>query len=308
MGFNAGVTGPRIARRMPSPPDRPSSSRLVGILLMCVAISCFAGLDATAKWLNRSIDPIHTVWARYVASVILVSLFINPISRPGVARTARPWMQAFRSLLLFLSTLFNFIALKYMPMADVLAITFGVPLVVALLARPILGETLSPGRLAAIVVGFLGVLVVVRPSGGMHPAAFVAIAGVFAYATYGITTRILAGVDSSSTTMFYSGFAGFILLAPVVPFIPLGSSEPIIFVLMALMGLLGGLGHWLVILAHARAPAAVLSPFIYTQIVTVTFLGYVIFGEVPDRWTIMGSGIIIAAGLFLILSERRGGG
>src|SRR5215218_9018055 len=146
--------------------------RLVGIGLMCVALICFSLLDATAKWLNREMDPLLTVWWRYASSVALVSLFINPWTHPGVLRTRRPWLQVGRSLLLFVSTALNFFALQYLQLAETMSIMFATPLLVALLAGPILGERVGPRRLAAIGVGFVGVDVITRPGlGAMHPAA-----------------------------------------------------------------------------------------------------------------------------------------
>jgi drug/metabolite transporter (DMT)-like permease len=280
-------------------------SRLIGIGLMCAALMCFSGLDATAKWLNRSMDPLLIVWWRYISSVVLVSFVINPLTRPGVLRTTRPGVQVIRSVLLFLSTALNFFALQYLQLAETMSIVFATPLVVALLAGPLLGEWVGPRRLAAIGVGFAGVLVITRPGlGTMHPAVLLSVAGAIAYAFYAITTRVLASHDSSQTTMVYSGLAGVVLLTPFLPSFWTTPASPLIWALLAAMGVFGAVGHWLLILAHARAPAAILSPFIYTQIVWMLALGYVLFGDWPDRWTLVGSGIVIASGLYLLSRER----
>jgi drug/metabolite transporter (DMT)-like permease len=280
-------------------------SRLLGIGLMCAALMCFSGLDATAKWLNRSMDPLLTVWWRYMASVVLVSFVINPLTRPQVLRTNRPGVQVIRSVLLFLSTGLNFFALQYLQLAETMSIVFATPLMVALLAGPLLGEWVGPRRLAAIGVGFSGVLVITRPGlGTMHPAVLLSVAGSIAYAFYAITTRVLASHDSSQTTMVYSGLAGVVLLTPFLPFFWTTPASPLTWALLAATGVFGAIGHWLLILAHARAPAAILSPFIYTQIVWMLALGYVLFGDWPDNWTLVGSGIVIASGLYLISRER----
>lgn len=279
--------------------------RLIGIALMCGALLCFSGLDASAKWLNRSLDPLLVVWARYAVSVVLVSLLVNPITTPGLARTRRPWLQAARSLLLLLSTALNFFALQYLQLTETLSILFTTPLLVALLAGPILGEWVGPRRLIAIGIGFLGVLVVVRPGfGGMHPAALLSVAGAFCYAFYSISTRMLAASDSSATTMFYSGIAGVVVMTPILPFVWTTPPDLVTWILMLAVGGFGALGHWLLILAHARAPAAILSPFIYTQIIWMLALGYLVFGDLPDRWTIAGASIVIASGLYLLYRER----
>jgi drug/metabolite transporter (DMT)-like permease len=291
------------ASRMTSQSER--RRRLSGIALMCAALICFSCLDATAKWLNRSVDPLLTVWWRYVASVVLVSLLINPWSRPGVLRTRKPWIQIARSLLLFLSTAFNFMALGYLQLAETTSIIFSTPLIVTLLAGPLLGEWVGPRRLVAIGIGFVGVLIVTRPGfGAMHPAALLSVAGAVAYAFYGITTRMLAGYDSSQTTMVYSGLAGVVLMTPALPLIWTSPGSPWIWVLLAATGLFGAVGHWLLILAHARAPAAVLSPFIYSQIVWMVALGYILFGDWPSPWTLAGASVVIASGLYLLYRER----
>jgi drug/metabolite transporter (DMT)-like permease len=279
--------------------------RLVGIGLMCGALLCFSGLDATAKWLNRSVDPMLTVWARYMASVALVALFINPWTHPGVLRTTRPWLQAVRSILLFVSTALNFFALQYLQLVETLSILFSTPLLVALMAGPLLGEWVGGRRLVAIGVGFFGVLIVTRPGfGAMHPAALLSVAGSVAYALYGIMTRVLAASDSSQTTMVYSGLAGVALATPFVPFVWNAPDSALVWMLLVLVGAFGAIGHWLLILAHARAPAAVLSPFIYSQIVWMLALGYFVFGQWPDRWTLVGAGVVIASGLYLLSREH----
>jgi drug/metabolite transporter (DMT)-like permease len=287
----------------PSLADR--RQRLIGIGLMCAALLCFSCLDATAKWLNRSVDPLLTVWWRYTASVVLVSFLINPWTRPGVVRASRFWLQIVRSVLLFLSTVANFVALQYLQLAETISIIFSVPLMVALLAGPILGEWVGPRRLVAIGVGFVGVLIVTRPgTGTMHPAILLSIGGSVAYAFYAITTRILAAHDSSETTMVYSGLAGVALMTPLLPLIWTTPDSLLMWVLFLSLGLYGGFGHWLLILAHARAPAPILSPFIYTQIVWMLALGYILFGDWPDAWTMTGAGVVIASGLYLLYRER----
>ena len=280
-------------------------NRLVGLALMCGAVICFAGLDTSAKWLSHSTDPLLGVWARYVSSVVLVSLVVNPWSVPGLARTRRPWMQAGRSVLLLLSTACNFFALQYLQVAQTTSIMFAAPLLVALAAGPLLGEWIGPRRLAAIGVGFVGVLIITRPGfGGMHPAALLSVFGTACYALYAISTRVLAGSDSSATTLFYSGLAGVVLVTPFVPFV-WSTPSLLVALMMAATGVFGAVGHWLLILAHARAPAPVLAPFLYTQLIWVVILGYLVFGDLPDYWTLIGASVVIASGMYLLYRERE---
>jgi drug/metabolite transporter (DMT)-like permease len=278
--------------------------RLVGIALMCGAVLSFSFLDASAKWLNRTLDPMLTVWVRYIGSVVFVSLFVNPWTTPGVTRTRRPWLQAGRSLLLLASTALNFIALQYLQLTETVSIMFATPLLVALLAGPLLGEWAGPRRLAAIGVGFIGILIVTRPGFGLHPAALLSLTGAVCYALYSVATRVLAGYDSSATTMFYSGLAGVLLVTPIVPWVWAVPDSGLVWMMMIVVGACGAFGHWLLILAHARAPAPVLSPFIYTQIAWMIVLGFLLFGDLPDRWTLAGSAIVIGSGLYLLYRER----
>lgn len=272
---------------------------------MCAALACFAGIDTSAKWLNHTIDPLQTVWLRYIVSVVIVAIFINPVTTPGVARTKRPLFQAIRSLMLFLSTAFNFLALRELQLAESMAMQFSNPLVVALIAGPLIGEWIGPRRLIAVAIGFLGVLVVARPGfNGLPAAAWWSVAGVFAYAFYQILTRVLAAHDSSQTTMFYSGLAGVVIVTPLLPFIGWKPMPDYGWLVAIAMGFCASFGHWLLILAHRRAPAPILAPFIYTQIIWMTLCGYVVFGDFPDRYTLIGTGIVIASGLYLLYRER----
>jgi drug/metabolite transporter (DMT)-like permease len=287
--------------------DAARRTRLIGIALMCGALACFAGLDAAAKWASRSVDPMLAVWARYVSSVVLVSLVLNPWTAPGLLRTRRPLLQAGRSMLLLGSTALNFFALQHLQLAETISIQFATPLLVALLAGPILGEWIGPRRLAAVAIGFVGVLIITKPGAeGLHPAVLLSVAGAVCYALYGISTRLLAAADSSATTMTYSGLAGVLLLTPALPLFWGTPSLPVAGVLLA-TGVFGALGHWLLILAHARAPAPVLAPFIYTQLIWMTLLGYFLFGEVPDAGTLAGGTVVVASGLYLLARERARG-
>lgn len=283
-----------------------ANQRLVGITLMCGTLAFFACLDTSAKALAMAgVDPLLTTFMRYAVSVVMVSAFINPITSPGVLRTRRPWLQVVRSLLLFGSTALNFLALRKLQLVETLSIQFTAPLTVALLAGPLLGEWSSPRRLAAIATGFVGVLVIVRPGvGPFQPAVLLSIGNMLCYALYIITTRMLAGVDSTATTMFYSGLSGLAVMTPLLPWIWSDPGSLGLWALLFGVGLFGTMGHWLLVLAHARAPANVLAPFIYTQLLWSMLLGYLVFGDVPNRWTLIGASIVVASGLYLLAQER----
>ena len=280
-------------------------SRQRGILLMCCALVCFACLDTTGKWLGRHVPVWEVVWSRYVGATILALIFTNPWRATGSLRTSRPILQSFRALLLFGSTLFNFLALRHLQLADTMSIAFALPLVLSLLAGPILGEWVGPRRLIAILVGFIGVLVVVRPGvGTMQPGMIYSIGSLFCYAFYNMFTRMLAATDPSTTTTFFSSISGVVILTPFVPWFWQWPQSWGVWLGLAAMGAFGGFGHYLLILAHGRAPAAVLAPYVYTQIVWMTALGFIVFGDVPGFYTAIGAGIVVTSGLYLFYRER----
>jgi len=279
-------------------------ARLIGIALMCGAVGTFSCLDTTAKYLGRHIDVMQVVWARYTFALLLTFIISNPLSRRGLLRTARPALQIVRAAILLTSTLLNFFALRYLRLDQVLAITFSTPFVVAALSGPTLGEWVGPRRWAAIGFGFIGVLVVTRPGFGIvHPAAILAVLATLAYAAYFLTTRVLSRTDSNETTLFYSNFVGAALMLPVAPFF---WTWPALWQLglMILAGALASFGHYMLIAAHRRAPASLLSSFIYSQLVWVIALGYAVFGDVPDAYTLAGASIVIASGLYVFHRER----
>lgn len=283
-----------------------SKGHLTGIALMCGALFCFACLDASAKWLNQHMEPMQTVFVRYSVSMVLVGILLNPAALGRHIQTTRPFLQVARSLMLLLATALNIIALQYLQLAQTMSIMFTTPLFVALLAGPMLGEWVGWRRLLVIAFGFLGILVVTRPgTGELHPYALLSVLGALCYALYNLATRFLAAHDASETTILYSGLVGTILLAPFMPFIWTMPAEPTTWFVMVLIGAFGAGGHWLLILAHRHAPAAVLAPYIFTQIVWMVGLGGLVFNEAPDVYTVTGAAIVILAGLYLFFLERR---
>lgn len=282
-------------------------NRLIGIGLMCLTFLCFTGLDTTAKWLNHSIPTIQIVWARYSFSVVLVLLIINPKTKPGVLTTKKPLVQIIRSLLLLLSTLANFVALNYLQLAQTTTIALATPLLVSALSGPLLGESVPRDRFIAIGIGFLGVVSVARPGfGGIHPVAILSILGMCCYAGYALMTRFLVGHDQTETTLVYSGLVGAVVLSFGLPFFWESPPDLATWTLMLSMGLYAAVGHFFLITAHRFAPAYVLSPFMYTQLGWMTLSGYLVFGDVPDSFTIAGGVIIVLSGLYLIFQESRG--
>ncbi|MGE0564292.1 MAG: DMT family transporter [Pseudolabrys sp.] len=279
--------------------------RLIGIALMCGALACFAVLDTIAKYLGTHMDVLQVVWARYTSAIVLTLFIYNPISHPGLLRSGQPWVQFGRGWVLIGSTLFNFLALRWLQLDEALALAFMTPFFVAILSGPILNEWIGWRRWSAIVVGFCGVLLITRPGfGGMHPAAFISIAAAVCYALYAILTRIAARTDSNETSLFYGNLLGAAVMLPVIPFVWTPPESLFVTGLMIATGILGSVGHFMLISGHRLAPAALLSPFIYTQLIWVIALGYLVFGQVPTLWTLAGASIVIASGLYMLYRER----
>lgn len=282
-----------------------TSRPLTGILILMGAVVCFCCMDASAKWLSRHIDPLQTSGMRYLVTLVLVGAFLNPKTKPGILGTQKPILQIVRALTLIFMTIGCWIALRYLPLTQVTAINFSAPLMTALLAGPMLGEKIGPRRLIAVLVGFAGVLIVTRPFGkALQPAVLLSLAAAVSNSFYLIITRQLAKTDSSETTMFYTSVFGAVLVSPLLFFYWKTPDSALVWVLMIGLGLLGAAGHWLLILAHRHAPASVLAPFFYSQIIGATAFSLMIFGETPDRWTIIGGAIVVASGLYLLYRER----
>jgi drug/metabolite transporter (DMT)-like permease len=289
----------------PAPQRR---ERLTGIGLMCGAVACFAVLDTGAKYLATQMDVLQVVWVRYTAAFLLTLAVFNPVRTPALMVTSRRWLQVGRALLLLGSTTSNFLALQYLQLDQALAITFSAPFLVAVLSGPLLGEWVGWRRWAAIGVGFAGVLLVTRPGfGGIHPAALLCFANAICIALYGITTRILARTDSNQTTLFYSNAVGAALMLPILPFVWTNPGSLVHVLLMLMVGAMGGLGHYFLIAGHRRAPASLLAPFMYSQIAWAMILGYLVFGDVPNAWTLAGAALAVGSGLYILHRERLRG-
>jgi drug/metabolite transporter (DMT)-like permease len=282
-----------------------SSQRLAGIGLMLATGFFFACLDTCGKWLGRSLPTEEVVWARYVSNFLFVLPLVNPWTTPRLLRPCRPVMQVSRGVIILLSTILNFTALHYLQLAQTVSIMFSTPLIVAVLAGPILGEWVGWRRAAAIVVGFLGVVVVTQPgSAGFHWAMALSVVGAVLYAGGNILARILVREDGATVTFFYVGAIGAALMTPLMPFSWVWPSSALSWALMAAMGAAGAVGHYCLILAHKYAPASILAPFIYTQLVWMVLSGWLVFGDVPDGATLAGAAIVIASGVYLLWRER----
>ncbi|MFM8747226.1 MAG: DMT family transporter [Aestuariivirga sp.] len=281
--------------------------RVTGILLMTASMAVFTSLDTAAKFVTQDLPPAVAVFGRY-AVAFLISLAV--MLRAGGASlliTHHPFLQAFRGVLLMVSTILNFMAMMHLQLAQTSAIFFTIPLWVCVLSVPLLGEHVGWRRWAAVAAGFLGVLVIMRPgTDSFHWAMLMSIASSFCGAVYNIVTRKVGGRDRTETSLFYVSFVGALAAAAPLPVFwqtPVG----IQWLLLIFMGVTGAVGHLMLIQAHRLAPASALAPFLYTQIVWMIAAGFIFFGDVPDIWTLAGAAIVVVSGLVVFASEASAG-
>lgn len=280
--------------------------RLIGIGLMCMTVAVFACLDTTAKYLGAMMDPLQVAWARYTSAFLLTLFVSNLVMQPGLMKTRRPVLQVVRAVLLVASTVLNFFALRWLQLDEALSIIFTFPFIVAIASGPILGEWLGWRRWTAICVGFGGVLLITRPGlGAFNPGAVLSVASVMCYGLYAVLTRVASRSDSNQTSLFYNNAIGALVMLPVIPFVWTTPASWTVALLLVGIGAMGSLGHFFLISGHRLAPASVLSPFIYTQLIWVVILGYLVFDHVPNELTMAGAAVVISSGLYLLYRERH---
>jgi len=278
---------------------------LRGVVLMVAAVGVFSLLDVTAKHLSQWYGVSGVVWARYAVNLGLIVAWFVARGMLHRMRTARFGLQLLRGLMLGSATVLYFSALSQMPLADAAAIGFIMPLVAAVLAVPLLRERLDGHRLLAVVAGFCGTRVIVRPSFSMLTLyALFPVGTAVCNALYQLLTRKLAGVEHPYTSLFWGALVGTLLFTPLLPANWIAPVDFVDWALFGLMGLLGLVGHLLLIRAYDYANASLLVPMHYTQLVWVLLLGYVVFGDFPDGWSLTGMAIIVASGLYLVRRQR----
>ena len=279
---------------------RRSSRPLLGVLFMCAACALFPIMNGFVKLLAVTYEPTQIVWFRIVIHLVLVALVFMPRMGLGLFRTRQIGSQLVNSVMMLLSTLLFFSAVKSVGVAEAISISFVAPLAVVFLAWPLLGERITARRVVAVVVGFIGVLVVIRPGTSVFQWASVLLLGsAICYAIYQIIIRRLAGVDHPATSIFYSVLLGAILMSMLVPFVWVTPRNWLDWVLLLSLGALGGLGHYCVAKAMTYASANFVAPFNYTQMIGSVIVGYLMFAEVPDLYTWAGTALIVGAGLLV---------
>ncbi|HEV2300574.1 MAG TPA: DMT family transporter [Stellaceae bacterium] len=279
---------------------------LRGILLMCAGVSMFPFLNAGVKLLAPHYPVMEIVWARFTGHLaIMLAVFLPRYGR-RLFRTRRPTVQIGRSLLMLLSNVVFVTAIGHVPLATASAIGFTSPLIVTTLSVPLLGETVGPRRWSAVVAGFLGALLIIRPGSGFQSlAVLLLLVSSLAYALYQIATRWIAAYDNAATGIIFAALLGSLATSLVLPFVFVMPRSLLDLALFLAIGCFGGAGHYLIIRAFQQGPAAVIAPLGYVELVGTASLGYLIFAQFPDFWTWAGAAVIIASGLYIALRERR---
>ncbi len=274
--------------------------------LVLAAGACFATLDATAKWLIQEHAVFLVVWARYAGQALVVTPIAWSRAGRGFWRTRHLRLQLVRSLCLVTATACFFGGLRYLPLAEASAIAFLAPMFAIVFSGAVLGEKPTRARWLSALGGFAGILLIVRPGGAVfHPATLLLIGAALSNSMYQLLTRRLPH-DGPYTTLFYTALVGAIALTAALPFS--GTAVPLTWTdaaFLVTLGVLAAFGHLLFISGFLMAPASLLAPFTYVQMLWATFYGWLLFRHLPDAVSLLGMGVIVASGVALVLHERR---
>ncbi|PTX05942.1 EamA/RhaT family transporter [Achromobacter mucicolens] len=285
---------------------------MIGVLLLVLSMWTLSCLDASGKWvMNAGVPLLVLSWVRYAIHLVLVLALVLPARGMRVLRSTKPREQLIRGGSMFLATLMFFTTLSYIPQAEATSINFLAPLLVLSLAPWILKEPARMSRFVAAGIAFVGVLIVIRPGGGLHPVGTIfGLLTACCFTAQFIATRRVAG-DDPFTSLIWSGAVGTICLTLALPFI-LPPALPVLQALSAFdwmvlisTGITGCVGHLFQIAAYRRAPASTLAPFIYLQIISATSVGWLVWGHFPDPLTWLGIAIICASGIGIGMIEWR---
>ena len=277
------------------------------ILLLMAAIGLISVIDTICKYFTAELHAVELVWGYFVGIFFALCLYfiVRRETLGALMRSERMLLQWGRPAFLVASIVSLFVGLTYLPIAEATAIGFMAPLFITALSVPILKERVGRHRWLAVVAGLIGVMIVVRPGGGVwHWAAAMPLIGAFFFAIYQLTTRLLAVSERNETTLFYTGLGGLVWISLIVPFFWVTPSAVHWLVFIG-TGAMGALAHLCLIRAFELAQASLLAPFNYTKLIWVAMLGYAFFGDAPSLNMYAGSGVIIVAGIYVLYRETR---
>jgi len=277
------------------------------VLLICAATLCFAALDTVVKVLSARYPVPFLVWARWTIQALAIVAWLAPRRGLGFVRTRHPRRNLVRGAVLIGSSICFVYALRDLPLANVTALNYSTPMMVVVLAVVVLGERLTPPRVAFVLAGVVGMLLIVRPGTDVfRGASLLALASAAFYATFQIMTRRMADEDPG-VLLFYPALVGSVAMSVALAF----SLEAIVAMpwthvaVLVVGGMVGTFGHLLLILAFQHGPASALTPFTYVHLVWATLIGWLAFGTFPDGYALAGMAIIAGSGLTITLHERR---
>ena len=286
----------------------PAGTISLGIVFIVVSSMIFAPLSQTAtKYLATDFPIFQIVFFRALGQTFWMIVFFWPRHGPGMFRASRPGIQLSRSVLLFISFLFWLKAIAVVPLATASAINFTAPIIVVLLSIPMLGERVGLHRWSAVLVGCVGALIIIHPgSDGVSAEIIYLLCAAALFAVYQVLTRKVVTVDSAAVTSTYTVLVALAVSAVVMPFEYRSpdAGDWLVWTAFVAAGVLGGIRHFFVVKAYELAPASVVSPFFYCELVGVTTLGFLVFGDFPDTATWTGAGIIVCSGLYIAHRER----
>jgi drug/metabolite transporter (DMT)-like permease len=265
----------------------------------------FAVMDAMSKVLVRDYPVSEALWIRYMIFALFALAMARPSGIRRMAHSARPWLQAARSLLAVVEGATFVVALRYLPLADTHAVAAASPLLVVAMSAPVLGERIGPHRWASVLLAFAGVMLIIRP--GFREVSwplFIPLLGALLWAIYQIMVRFLARDDRPETTLLWSAFIGLAAVSAVAPW-EFRFPDMLGWALLAAVGSLGSLAHYALIRALDYAEASAVQPHGYTLLVWATLLGWLVFGDVPGGWTIFGACIVVVSGLYAWNQDRK---
>lgn len=268
-----------------------------GIALVIAAVACFATLDTTTKLISTGVPLLMALWFRYFFQAVATTAVVLPLRGWRSLRTAHPKFQLLRGLLLLTSSLFAFLSLKYMPVAEFTSIVGIVPLAITLLAATALGESVSRLRWTLIFGGFVGTLIIIRPgSDHFGWSALFPLVVVVSNSWFQVLTSKLARTEDPVTMHFYTGWVGTLIASLALPFVWTSLPSWWLWAALLLMGVAATAGHFLLILAYTRTSASTLTPFFYAQIGFAMLGGWLVFSHVPDGWSMVGISMIALCG------------
>ncbi|QSI32766.1 EamA family transporter [Variovorax sp. RKNM96] len=289
--------------------NKESERILAGIGMVIVAVACFSTLDTATKASTAGVPILMGVWFRYAFQAVATTAVLLPLHGTALLRTQHPRYQLLRGALLLVSSTLSFLSLRYMPLAEFTSIVLIAPLVITLLAATTLKEYVSPLRWSLVAGGFIGTLVILRPGGDAFSWAILLPIGlVLTNACFQVLTSKLAQTENPLTMHFYTGWVGALIASLALPFAWTALPSWEWWALLCLMGFMGTVGHFILILAYQRAPASTLTPYLYAQIAFAMLGGWLVFSQVPDRYSLIGISMIAvcgAAGAWLTVRERR---